>query len=59
MMIWSDNKGKLSNIEILSQDISIKKINSLNDINVFNKNFGKINKETGEFYIFVNVENNI
>lgn len=59
MMIWSDKDGKLSNIEILSQDVSMKKINSLSDINVFNKNYSKINKENGEFYIFVNVENNI
>ncbi len=59
MMIWSDEDGKLSNIEILSQDVSMKKINSLSDITVFNKNYSKINKENGEFYIFVNVENNI
>lgn len=59
MMIWSDEDGKLSKIEILSQDVSMKKINSLNDINVFNKNYNKINRETGEFFIFVNIENNI
>lgn len=59
MMIWSDENGILSNIDIMSQDILLKSINSLTDINVFNKNYNKLNKETGEFFIFVNTENNI
>lgn len=59
MMIWSDSKGNLSNIEIEQQDVSLKKISSLNDINIFTKNYNKINKNNGEFYIFVNVDDNI
>ena len=56
MMVWSNKDGELNKIAIENQDF---KPNSLNQINVFNKHFNEVNKEKGEFYIFVSVKNSI
>lgn len=57
LMIWNDETGVLSNNEILKQEAS--GIISLNQINVFNSNYNKIDKTKGEYYIFINIGNNI
>lgn len=57
MMIWSDKNGLLSNLEIEHQDSS--NINSLNQINIFNKYYNLVDKIKGEYYLFVNVGDNI
>lgn len=51
LLIWNDENGMLSNKEIKKQDVF--GINSLNQINVFNENYNKIDKNKGEFYIFI------
>ena len=56
MMIWSDKKGNLSNIKIEKQ---AGVPTNLNKINLFNKYFKEVDTEKGEFYIFVNVGNQI
>lgn len=58
MMIWNDEEGNLSNIDISSQS-TIENITSINQIEVFRKNYSKVDGNTGEFYIFVNVGNSI
>ena len=35
------------------------KISSINQIDVFNKNYSKVDKKTGEYYLFVNIGNSI
>lgn len=56
-MIWNDNTGSLLNNDILKQDVS--GITSLNQIKVFNLNYNNIDKDKGEYYIFINIGNNI
>lgn len=58
MLIWNDDTGSLSNIEVKNQN-STNKITNLNQIDVFNENYKYINKKNGEFYLFVNVGNSI
>lgn len=51
LLIWNDDKGMLSNSEIKKQETV--GISNINQINVFNENYNKIDKNKGEFYIFV------
>lgn len=57
MIIWNDEESNLSNFEIESQNSS--NISSLNQINVFKNNIQKIDKTSGEYYLFVNIGNSI
>lgn len=57
MMIWNDEEGMFGNIEVANQ--SSKNINSINQINVFKNNISKVNKISGEYYVFVNIGNSI
>ena len=57
MIIWNDEESNLSNFEIESQNSS--NISSLNQINVFKNNIQKIDKISGEYYLFVNIGNSI
>lgn len=54
MMLWGSNK-KLDNYEISTN--SNNNINSINDIDVYINNFNKLDKENGEFYIFILIGN--
>ena len=56
MVLWSDKDGSLKNLEIESQN---NRPFRLEDINVFREYYNQVNKEDGEFYIFVNIGNNI
>lgn len=57
MMVWNDEESNLSNFEIESQNSN--NIISLNQINVFKNNIQKIDKISGEYYLFVNIGNSI
>ncbi len=57
MMVWNDDESHLSNFEIKSQNSN--NITSLNQINVFKDNIQKIDKNSGEYYLFVNIGNSI
>ena len=57
MMVWNDEESNLSNFEIESQNSN--NITSLNQINVFKNNIQKIDKISGEYYLFVNIGNSI
>lgn len=59
MMIWNDEEGNLSNFDISNQPITTESITSINQIDVFRKNYSELDKNTGEFYIFVNIGNSI
>lgn len=52
MIFWSNN-NELNNYEI-SQNSS-KKVTNINDIDVYKNNFYKLDKENGEFYIFIKI----
>lgn len=52
MIVWSDKDGALKNLEIVSQDYAPT---SLQEIKVFAENYEYIDKETGEFYVLVNI----
>lgn len=56
MIIWNDENGQFNNIEIQSQNTYPY---SLNDIEVFIKNISQIDRENNQYYIFVNVGNEI
>ena len=58
MMIWNDEDGNLGNIDIQKQTIK-GNVNSINQIDVFNKNYSKVDKKSGEYYLFVNIGNSI
>ena len=57
MMVWNDEDGNLGNVDIVSQNSS--DITSINQIEVFNDNIQKVNKTSGEYYLFVNLGNSI
>lgn len=57
MIIWNDEESNLSNFEIESQNSG--NISFLNQINVFKNNIQKIDKTSGEYYLFVNIGNSI
>lgn len=57
LIIWNDDSGMLSNMKKANQDTT--EILSLTQINVFYESYNKIDKSKGEFYLFVNVGNNI
>ena len=56
MMIWNDENGEFNNIDIKIQN---KYPNNLNEIEVFSKNIKQIDRENNQFYIFVNIGNEI
>lgn len=58
MMVWNDQDGILGNVDMQNQTIT-GKISSINQIDVFNKNYSKVDKKTGEYYLFVNIGNSI
>lgn len=57
MMIWNDEDGNLGNEDTSLQNQ--KNINSINQIDVFKNNILKVNKTSGEYYVFVNIGNSI
>ena len=57
MILWNDDESNLSNFEIEKQ--TSNNITSLNQINVFKNNIQKIDRTSGEYYIFVNIGNSI
>ena len=56
LMLWTDNNNEFKNLEIVSQK---EKPQNVNQIQVYNKNYDKLNKKDGEFYIFINIGNKI
>lgn len=59
MMIWNDEDGNLGNVDIAKQALTQENITSINQIDVFNRNYQKLDKKSGEYYLFVNVGNSI
>ena len=57
-MIWNDEFGVLSNSELDTQMIT-GKVSSVNQIDIYNKVIKNVDKEKGEYYLFVNIGNNI
>ena len=57
MIIWNDETGNLSNVDVKKQ--ANQNIFSIDQIKVFNENYKYIDKKTGEFYLFVNIRNDI
>lgn len=57
-MVWS-NKDNTYDYEIMTQKVNVNKITNLNQIDIYNKNYDKINTKEGEFYIFINIGNQI
>lgn len=57
MILWNDKDGNLTNYEIKNQNIT--GLNSINQIDVFRENIETIYENSNEFYIFINVGNNI
>lgn len=58
MLIWNDEDRELKNKEIEKQTLE-GNITSLNQIDVFRKNYSKIDKKNGEYYLFINIGNSI
>lgn len=56
MLIWNDENGKFNNIEIQSQNSYPR---TLNEIEVLRKNISQIDRNNNQYYIFVNVGNEI
>ncbi len=56
MMIWTDENNEFTNIEIMEQKNKAKYINQ---VKIYEKNYNALNKESGKFYILVNVGNKI
>lgn len=56
MIIWNDENGKFSNIEVQTQKNYPQ---TLRQIEVLRKNLNQIDRENNQFYIFVNVGNQI
>lgn len=56
MLIWNDENGKFSNIDIQTQN---NYPSSLSEINVLKKNISQIDRNNNQFYILVNVGNEI
>lgn len=59
MMVWNDEDGNLGNVDIAKQSLVQENINSINQIDVFNRNYPKLDKKSGEYYLFVNAGNSI
>lgn len=57
LVVWNDEEGNLSNFEIGTQNII--NLMNLNQIDVLNKCYKNIDKTKGEFYVFLNIGNNI
>lgn len=56
MLVWNDENGKFNNIDI---QIQSKYPTNLNEIEVLKKNIKQIDRENNQFYIFVNIGNEI
>ncbi len=56
MILWTDNNNEFTNSDVITQNI---KAQNLNQIEVYNKNYNDLDKEDGEFYIFLNIGNKI
>lgn len=56
MIIWNDENGKFNNIEIQTQKNYPK---NLTEIDVLRKNLTQIDRENNQFYVFVNIGNEI
>lgn len=56
MIVWNDENGEFNNIEIQTQK---KYPQKLTEIEVLRKNLSQIDRENNQFYIFVNVGNEI
>lgn len=56
MIIWNDENGKFNNIDIKTQK---KYPTNLNEVEVLKKNIKQIDRENNQFYIFVNIGNEI
>ena len=59
MMIWNDEEENLGNIDIQEQIQVKENITSINQIEVFRKNYQNISKKNGEYYLLVNIGNSI
>lgn len=59
MMIWNDEEGNLVNVDVANQQSKTENITSINQVDVFTKNFSKIDKKTGEYYLYVNIGDSI
>ena len=59
MIIWNDEEGNFGNIDVKNQVSSFEKILSINQIEVFKKNYKNIDKKNGEYFLFVNIGNSI
>ena len=59
MMIWNDEEGNLGNVDIANQSANAGNITSINQIDVFKRNYLKLDKKSGEYYLLVNVGNSI
>lgn len=57
MIVWNDAENNLTNFDIKAQ--SSNDIISLNQIDVFKNNIQNIDKNSGEYYLFVNIGNSI
>lgn len=56
MMIWEDEEGNFNNVDT---SIQSGNITSINEIDVFRKNYQKLYRNNSEYFIFVNIEENI
>lgn len=56
MIIWNDENGEFNNIEIQKQNNYPQ---NLSEIEVLKKNLNQIDRQNNQFYIFVNVGNEI
>ena len=56
MLIWTDENGKFNNLDIQTQNNYPK---SLSEIQVLNRNINQIDRDNNQFYILVNVGNEI
>lgn len=54
LMLWTDEKNMLKNIDVQSQVIE-ENISSLNQISVFSKNINNVDKSEGRYYLMLNV----
>lgn len=57
MILWNDETGILNKYETNTQNIN--ELVNINQIDVFRENIEKIDKSSGEFYVFVNVGESI
>ena len=56
---FCDEDGNLGNVDIVNQTSNNTSITSINQVDVFRKNYQMIDKKTGEYYLFVNIGDSI